>query len=495
MNEGQLFNELNRQNFHFFLMNSFRVIRSGEQLETSNYLEALCFRLQQVAEGSTRRLLINLPPRHLKSIAVSVALTAWMIGQNPHLKILVATYNEELGRVLEDLFKTLIESDLYRQTFPEVQFRTRTGIDQISTTRGGFRRIITPRSTLTGIGCDMVIFDDVMKSSDIGSFRVSDQVHQFFLNAHSRFDRKRDSRIIVSQQRFHEDDLSGRLIETGTYEHLNLEAIASRAERHPLYFEREWHRRAGDALFPEREPLEILDTIRREIGSIAFSAQYLQNPIAAAGCLVRREWFHYYDQPLDPKDALWIVQSWDHAYTAEPDSNFSVCTTWGYYPHLGWCLLDLQHVRLESPALTVWIIELARRWRPRYVLLEQDGGMRVRFHDLRAQFVSSIQRVNNTTFRLMRPEGNKAERLAAVAPMIERGEIKLPHNAVWLDRFVREMTSFPNARNDDIVDSTSQFLRFVAGPLGRDLIRRNPVTGRVRGRSRRHLSRDRRVRA
>ena len=241
----------------------------------------------------------------------------------------------------------------YRHAFPNVGKFVRNTETELITAHNGGRRALSLGGSVTGFGADFIIIDDLMKAADaaypIERQRVKDAYQATII---PRLEDKRVGKVIVIQQRLHEDDLAGFLIESGQFKHLNLPAIAEDDGEFHLGRGRVHHRRKGEAL-STREPLEALEVLRLEMGSSAFAAQYQQNPTAQDGAVVRWERFVTYDEAPPRSACQMIVQSWDTGIKINSTSSFSVCTTWGLHAGV-WLLLDLVRVRLEFSSCWDW---------------------------------------------------------------------------------------------------------------------------------------------
>ncbi len=313
-----------------------------------------------------------------------------------------------------------------------------------------------------------------MKAADASSVverqRVLDFYQQTLL---SRLNDKREGRIVVIQQRLHEDDLPGHLIESGQFKHLNLPAIAVKDEDIPLGFGQVHHRRKDDVLCPEREPLEILDQIRIDMGNFAFAAQYGQDPTPPGGNRIRLDWFGQYDASEERRreDFQFIAQSWDTALTAEPTSDFSVGMTWGFRED-HWYLLDCHRARMDFPDLKREVLSLANRWIADIVLIELAGSGISLFQQLRQDDRRDWRYVGT------QPLLDKATRVEAQTARLETRRFLLPDHARWLDELRRELLAFPMAKHDDQVDALTQFVEWASSPRGEARQQRNPQTGR-----------------
>ena len=410
-----------REHFSFFLMKCFETLHPGEPpLRLAWYLDALCHALEEVKAGRRTRLVITVPPRHLKSVTTSVAYVAWLLGHAPSMKIMVASYSQDLARLHSINCRIILQSRWYRELFPG----TRISDDgnrtlELVTTAGGVRKAVSVGGSITGFGADLIIIDDCMKAEEAKSAQVREQLKSWYENTlATRLNNKAEGRILSIQQRLHEDDLPAYLLEKG-YEHLNLPAIAEKEERITVGAGRVHHRRVGDLLNPGRENRETLERLRRDLGSHAFSAQYQQEPIAPEGNLIRMEWFGTYDEAPDRASFLKVVQSWDTGMTAEPTSDYSVCTTWGFLrDEQKWLLLDVFRQKLDYPDLKRAVILLWNRWAAERVMIEDAGSGKSLEQDLRVYGPFRPQ--------LWSVREDKETRFVGVLGQIESGLFLLP---------------------------------------------------------------------
>jgi predicted phage terminase large subunit-like protein len=301
----------------------------------------------------------------------------------------------------------------------------------------------------------VIIIDDPLKAEEAHSSVPRERVISWYRDTLiSRPNDKRRSTIILVMQRLHEEDLAGHLLEQGDWTHLNLPAIAAEDQLVPIG-PGEFHlRRAGDVLHPEREPIEVLDRIKAEMGSLRFSAQYLQRPVPLEGNLIRRNWFQQYDSLPERGPGVRVVQSWDVATTIGEQRDYSVCTTWlvkkkDYY------LVHVLRARLEYPELKRRIVVMAETYSAQVILIEDAGPGTHLLQELRQDTPAGVPRPIG-----IKPDGDKVSRMEAQCAKIEAGQVWLPKEAPWLDDFLHEMLAFPNAKHDDQVDSVSQFLNW-----------------------------------
>jgi predicted phage terminase large subunit-like protein len=262
----------------------------------------------------------------------------------------------------------------------------------------------------------------------------------------SRLDDKQNGAIVVVMQRLHEDDLAGVLLRgSGEWTVLSLPAIAEQDERIPIGNGQFHYRHAGDVLHPEREPREILESLRAQLGSEIFAAQYQQQPVAPGGAMIKRAWIRRYDQL--PKSGL-IIQSWDVASKQGEENDYSVCITllvheYKYY------LIDVLRGRFDFPTLRARVFAQAKLHKPAQVLIEDAGVGRGLIQELKMAHFPAIA---------VKPEYDKKIRMEIQSGKIENGQLFLPKEAPWLADLEAELFAFPNSRHDDQVDALSQAL-------------------------------------
>jgi hypothetical protein len=278
-----VFQALLAQNLMAFTHFAFGVVRPGLTFKPNWHLEAVTEKLSQVATGKVRRLIITLPPRTLKSLCASVALPAWFLGHNPWERVVVVSYSDLLSRTHANDFRLLVNHPVYQATFPAMCLERETD-REITTTKRGKRIATSIDGTLTGLGGNLIIIDDPLKLGDAMSEAVRTRVIEWYrATLLSRGDDKTAMRIVVAMQRVHQEDLVGHLQEQGGFDILNLPAIAQRSQTYDLGGGRTYARQGGELLHPEHEPADVLIELKREMGPIAFSAQYQQTPIPRGG--------------------------------------------------------------------------------------------------------------------------------------------------------------------------------------------------------------------
>ena len=373
---AQVLQAILRTHLPGFIHKSFLTLNPGAVFKPNWRLDAIAYALNGVMAGTIRRLIITMPPRSLMSISASVARPAFIHGHDPSKHIICVSYAQDLAVKLQNDYRALLASPWYQAAFPGTRIgEWKDSQNEVMLTRRGARLATSIGGTLTGRGADIIVIDDPLKPIDAMSEPRRSATNEWFSTTLvSRLNDKETGAIIVVTQRLHAYDLVGHILETSPegWTVLNLPAIAFADAEIPIGDGRFYRRKADDVLHPERESREALDNLRRDLGTEAFCAQYLQSPVPPGGALFQRRWLQRYDE-LPERDAdSRIIQSWDCAAKTGVLNDYSVCTTWllakGRY-----FLLDVIRGRFDFPTLRQRAIEAAQAYRPRVVLVEDIG--------------------------------------------------------------------------------------------------------------------------
>lgn len=441
-----------RNNFLLFVERCFLTLNPGKKFLPNWHHQAIEHALEGVRQGTTTRLIINIQPRSLKSLIVSVAYPAFVLGHDPTKRIYLICYGGELADKHSSDFRSIVESRWYQRAFPKMRI-WKSLENEVITTERGFRRATTVMGALTGLGGDFFILDDPQKAVDAQSEARRNSLNQWFANTLvSRLDNKKTGAIIVVMQRVHMNDLCGFLTEASDeWTVLSLPAIAEVDAQIPIGDNEFYHRKIDEVLHPAHEPLEVLERLRQTQGSDVFQAQYQQAPVPPGGAMIKRAWLRYYEKHELPERTyrVKIVQSWDTAAKDGAMNDFSVCTTWlvtkdDYY------LLELTRGRYEYPRLRDIAIALAQRHKPDFVLIEDASTGSALAQDLKP--------VLRRPVKLVPIERDKQGRLYVQQAKFEAGRVHFPKGASFLPELEAELLTFPQSKHDDQVDSISQAL-------------------------------------
>jgi hypothetical protein len=418
--EAQLVQAILHEDLMAFIEYAFSVVAPGQQFRPSWHLEAVAYKLAQVARGEVRRLIITMPPRNLKSICASVALPAWVLGRDPSERVVCVSYSDVLSKRHHNDFRALVAHPVYRATFPGMRIDPGKNTErEIMTTRRGRRFATSIEGTLTGIGGNLMIIDDPIKPGEAHSRAVRDKVLEAYRSTLiTRGDDKPRARTVVVMQRVDAEDLAGYLQEQGGYEVLNLPAIATEDAVYDLGNGYQYHRKEGKVLHPRHEPLSVLEEIKREMGPIAFSAQYQQAPIPPGGVIIKREWIREAQRPPPDGTSERLIVSWDIALSEAETGDYSACAV------------------LLQRGETFHVLEMMRgRWpfhelKQRVIVSRQryDGALVIEDSPISKGLIQSLreQRINVVA---VKPTTDKRARLIAQTDLFAGGSIAFKADA------------------------------------------------------------------
>jgi len=417
------------------------------------HIDAIIHCLKLSIEGERPRLIINLPPRHLKSFIVSVALPAFILGMDPTAKIICISYSDDLAKTLSRDFRRIVESEWYKKIFQNVKLSKITE-NEIVTVAGGFRYATSVGGTLTGRGGDFIIIDDPIKPEDAQSEKIRNSTNDWFLNTLlSRLDDKKKSVLILVMQRLHVNDLTGFVEATGGYHKLSFPAIATKDEDIPVSATQLHSRKDGEPLHEERESLDTLEKIRKQIGSYNFASQYQQSPDSPEGSLFKLKWLNIIDQTPEfvPDGYFWV--SIDTASSQSDNADYSAFM-FGYSNEDGHHVISVTRCRSDYETLKNKALLYAKKFSDVTYIVESAGNG-----------ISLIQYLKGSGLRCIsaHPKHSKMERAARVLPIIEAGRLYVCNKEGqnnWVKPFIDELVSFPHGRFDDQVDSLTQALRW-----------------------------------
>ena len=403
-------------------------------------------KMEKIATGELKRLIINMPPRHTKSEFASYLFPAWMIGRNPSMKIIQATHTTELAVNFGRKVKNLLETDEYREVFDDTKLSADSKASgRWDTKSGGMYYAVGVGSNLAGRGGDLIIIDDPHSEQTAMSASGFENAWEWY-TAGPRQRLQPGGAIVLVQTRWSEKDMTGNLVRQMTkdpfadqWEVLELPAVFD----------------SGEPCWPEFWKKEELESVKASIPAYQWNAQYQQNPTSETLAILKREWWNVWEKEEIP-NLQYVIQSYDTAFSKRETADYSAITTWGvFYPeeiggpaHL--MLLDAKKGRWDFPELKEIALEQYKYWEPETVIVEAKASGTPLTQELRQL---GIPVVNFTPSR-----GNdKLSRVHSISPLFEAGMIWAPDES-WAREVVEECAAFPNGTHDDLVDSTTQAL-------------------------------------
>jgi predicted phage terminase large subunit-like protein len=406
---------------------------------------------QRVAEGKIKRLIINMPPRHTKSEFASYLLPAWFLGNFPQKKIIQTSHTAELAVGFGRKVRNLVDSDVYKDIFPELGLQVDSkAAGRWATNQGGDYFAIGVGGAVTGKGADLLIIDDPHSEQEATLAEVNPEVYDKTYEWYTSGPRQRlqpGGAIVIVMTRWSKKDLTGQV----------LKAAAQRSGEDWEVIEFPALLDSGRPLWPEFWSKIELEALKNELPNGKWMAQYMQQPTSDVSAIIKREWWKIWEKE-DPPQCEFLIQSWDTAFTKSERSDFSACTTWGvfYKPddtglsQANIILLNCFKKRMEFPELKQRAMEEYKDWEPDALIVEAKASGAPLVFELRAMGIP-VQEFTPT-------RGNdKIARLNAVADIFASGRVWVP-NTHWAEELVEEVASFPSGEHDDLVDSMSQAL-------------------------------------
>lgn len=443
-----------RNDFVAFAERAYRELYPGKEFEANWHIEVIAAKLEAVRRGEITRLIINVPPRSLKSFLGSVTFPAFLLGHQPSAEVLCTSYVQAVANDFGLPCRTLMLSPFYQALFGTRLSDDRQAVEEFKTTAGGVRRAVSWNGAVLSRGADFLIIDDPISPDDANSEAARKKLNDSFHGSIATRLNRDTGAIVLIMQRLHANDLTDFIQKSEQWDVLAIPAIAESDETYAIrtpYGTRTIRRLEGKALQPHRQSLQYLNERRVAQGGRTFDAQYQQRPHRTERAIIQREWLAWYDEKTKPAEFDTVLQSWDTAIKPGEDSSYNVCTTWGIRENQ-YYLLHVFRDRMGFRELKLMAIGLYRDHMPNTILIEEQSSG--------SPLEAELSQMGIPTELVPAGSASKAERLYACSNSFESGRVRLPTEASWLDQYVDELTTFPDSDFDDQVDSTSQALRW-----------------------------------
>jgi predicted phage terminase large subunit-like protein len=424
----------------------------------AKHLRLLSDKLVDVATGKTKHLMIFMPPRHGKSELTSKYFPAWFLGHNPDKRVILTSYEADFAATWGHRARNILLE--YGHLFgvkvsPESSARNRWDIEGHT----GGMSTAGVGGAITGKGAHLLIIDDPVKNDEQANSKIyRERTAEWYKStAYTRLEP--GGAVIIIQTRWHNDDLSGRLLaeEPGKWEVINLPAIAEDNDQ--------LGRIPGEALFPRRYPVEALLDIKQTLGSYWFSSLYQQRPQVEEGAIFKRQYFKYFENTPDgyilhsgdtdknvSKSTCKIFQTCDPASSTRDTADYFVLATWAHTPNNDLLLLDVNRTRLEGPEQVKLFKAEFSKWQPAFQAVESVAAGKILYQMLVRE---------GLPVRELKPDKDKVTRALPAAARMEAGTVYLKRGASWLVDYEDELTSFPKGAHDDQVDVTSYAVQMI----------------------------------
>ena len=441
------------------------------------HISAVCEHLEAVSRRQIKRLIINIPPRSMKSIAVSVMWPAWTWTQRPSERFLYASYSADLSRKHSLDRRTVIRSDWYQRLWGD-RFQLSSDQNEKNEFTNSARGVMLATSCggqATGKGGGILVADDLLNPQQAASEAERLQANSFFdQSLYNRLDNPNEDAIVIVMQRLHEDDVAGHVVGNGNWDQL---VIPMEYDGRRMVTSLGWsdpRTQLGELMWPERFSQETVEGYKRTLGAYGYSGQYQQRPSPAEGGLLKRHWWRYWqpaNMDLPPVKVKFPdgqtheiqakvlptlidekIQSWDCAFKDLETSDYVAGGLWGR-AGADKFFLERDCRQMDFPETLRAITSMSAKHPEALAKYVED----------KANGPAVIQTLRHSVPGLIavNPEGGKISRAAAVSPQIESGNVYLPHPAIapWVEKFIEDCAAFPNAAHDDDVDQMTQALR------------------------------------
>ena len=428
------------------------------------HIEVICDKLQQVDDGTCRRLMVFLPPRSSISVICSKLFPAWYMGRHPNHEILSVSHSDQLSSDFGRAVRDLVGNEMFQTIFPAVRLRSDVrSAGKWQTNHNGVYVAAGGKSQIAGRGAHVAILDDVMSEEDAFSAAGRRYIKEWF-PAGLRTRLMPSGSIVIINTRYHEDDICGWLLDNEKNASTSEEILHPwEVIKIPAWLDEESSELldlpVGSSYFPEWKPEHVLKLdeleIKRHNGSRYWQSLYMQDPTPAEGGIIKKGWFQNWPHD-DPPECEFIIQTMDTAFSAKTTADYSVMQTWGIFetvevdsvgkerilPQL--ILLGNVRGRFEYPELRANAQEEYEKHSPDAIMIEKKASGQSLIQDLRRAGLPVLE---------FTPDRDKVSRANAATPFLESGRVWLPENKEWTFDLIEEAISFPNARYDDQVDA------------------------------------------
>jgi len=423
---------------------------SGEKIGDDKYLEYLATKLTAFDAGENPRLLINLPPRHLKTQLSSVALAAWTFAHDPSAKIMVVTCSEELAKTIAGNIRSILQADWFKETFATRLKKNHGAVRDFGTTAGGRLYAAPIGGSITGLGADLIIVDDPHEQKDAANPRKLARTIELFNSVViSRLNSQKRGKIIVIAHRVREDDLSGCLIRQRKWHHVVLPMIAITDELYKTQ-SGNWRRSKGELLRPDEYTAENIEVLKQSINP-SFEMLFQQDADSCALPSITKDAFPTFISP--PSSELPCVMSVDTGMAAGARNGFSTIQMW--CPDRGrFYLIDQWRKQCDFQELLRKFNRYAARHRPSAVLIEVAANGHALASMLKPKLLKYVHEIT--------PKTSKTARLHRNIDTILGQRVRLWANGDWRKEFIDEFVQFPHGHFTDQVDATTQFLDWIS---------------------------------
>lgn len=446
-----------RLSFPAFVAKVFQALHNEKEMHENWHIEAICYALEQVRNGSEKRLMINVPPRTLKSIIVSVAWPAFMLGHNPGLQIFVVSHNLVLATELSNKFRKIVNSDWYKAAFPTMSEQPSKDNERVFVTdAGGYREAMSVNGAVIGKGFDVCIMDDLLDASEVATEIGCAKVNNWIDNSLStRLNDPMSSAMLLVMQRLAINDPAAHLKSQEPWRCLALPAICEVDEVIPISDTEEYLFKTGELLDPDRLTQSFLDGQRLKLGETNYLAQYQQRPVPDGGGEIDLGLFKRYQLLPKAYDARFLSVD---AASGSQSGSYCVIQVWQMTDG-NLYLVHSQRGYWTFPQLKNRVVDAQASWKADFIAVEYASSGQALL-DVLWEFYPAGKREKLVQPIKVTSQQSKEDRAGKAMVTVEQGIVHIPIEAPWLDDLLAELGAFPSGLNNDQVDAFSQAVNF-----------------------------------
>lgn len=472
-------NALCREYLDAFTQKSFTILEPTTPYMHNWHIQCISEHLQAVWDGEIRNLIINMPPRSLKTHTTSISFPSWGLGKDPSVKFMLTSFKSSLAEKMTRKSRKILQSDWYKTCFPKTVLSQELNRQYYFETTLGGQYFSSAMSNVTGEGCQIQICDDPLAPDEALSDTVRDSTNETMMGTlFSRFDDPRTGRFILNMQRLHDDDPTGRLIgllQDMGFTHLKLPAEAKTRSYSYSIRGKTWNMKEGDYLFKGRFTPEVLDAARQRLGDYNYAGQYLQEPVPIGGGLIRQEWINRYNQGSVKPHTMNVYILVDPSggddrekSAKDKNSDWTAMMVVGLGTDANYYVLDMIRDRLNPTERVNTLFMLVRKWAE---LTGKQPKVAYEKYSMQSDthYIKKKMEQDSYHFPMVVVAGPKSKttRVSRLVPDMQNGRWYIPASLTYIDgdgrkwdlvkEFVdTEIKTFPMSKHDDMLDALSR---------------------------------------
>lgn len=416
-----------------------------EPLVENRHIKEICNKLEGVYNWDIKRLIINIPPRSLKTELVSKAFPVWCLWHKPNIKFMEISYSATLAETNSLWARNMYNSQTYRMVFPDrVDIKDDQNTKQRWETKEWWQYYASwSDGTITGIGADIIIIDDPLKPDDANSDLMRTKINNNYHDTlYSRLNDKKDWAIVIIMQRLHDDDLCWHLLESmrnGTWDEWETLVIPAIAEADDEY------RKKWESFFESRFPIDFLNQMRTSPETKqTFSTQYQQNPVNKDTQEFHEEWFRYYN---DIPEKWRIFTACDPAFSKKQSADYTAIVT-AKFDWMDMYILEITQAKLDPAELIDKLIYHKTKRDPEKIGIESFQAQQMIWFNLKLELEKRWMYAN---IEEIKQTWDKETKIRKLIPLYRSWHI---YHKLWMYELEKELTRFPKWAHDDIIDAT-----------------------------------------